>query len=63
MWALEGIFRPNFQNVCPGITSKIEIKDEVYWGQMEVVFGKSILFCRDKLDLSLEFLESKTFLV
>ena len=60
---LEGIFQPNFENVCPGITSKYNIKDEVYCEKLDVGFGKFILFCRDELDLSVEFLESKTFLV
>ena len=63
MWDLEVFFRRIFENICLEITSIYEIKDDVYWGQMEVGCGKSILFCRDKLDLSLEFLENKTLLV
>jgi len=63
MWGLEVVFRQIFENISPEITSIYKILDDVYWGQMEVGCGKSILFCRDEVDLSLEFLENKTLLV
>ena len=63
MWGLEVVFRQIFENISPKITSIYEILDDVYWGQMEVECGKAILFCRDEVGLSLEFLENKTLLV